>query len=724
MFNVTLMVTFSGRRALSHTPPRGTCSGVVSVRLPRHSRVATVEVSSCRRFCASPISTASVDPAHPMNVISNEEFGLFRNFLDSNANQRPEVASLSIAEPSTDDPAKRFARPLQNILLALRLGDPRRLLIHLRSIFKISQPELQEALATLPRTTFTEILYQLDPHRICNEIDPTDGVNISHGMFQILGMGSYVDYWGIRRIYVDILECLNYLVVALKATGQALQAEEHLCLIRCAGATSDPDAARWVWNDMRDSNMDFLRETEIFSEFMSARFLTIPLYNGYDKARRVLYPRDLHKNRAFFYFQNVWRLDRLRQNVRMKNMYFGLNKRENQAKDLRRKMRNMNIVARIYLFSITKGKTRQENLLYNAMIAFGRVGCLRYIGSFILRRNFGIRLGRLVYEQRSFVPSDDITSVPAHLRPSHKLMRAIVDAYGSNGAIDIAYQLIYHISKTEKLEIPHSVWHDLLEWTYVLSSRPISTMWKIVRWDFKVPHPSAVELLFHAMVEGGVEPRFEAYVILVKSLLARNHLSRIFPLMPKLVEYYDEICEEYDDAAIEYAHMVQDGVSIKEIINRYERTRFLKAKIWYDIQWICRNFLTRVRSHRLDNPLTTVTVPKFVREFNKFIPNPIRYRTSTGYVALFDPSGEKQYQTATIHHIPMKIPRGDLAQTELIVQAKRAELLHNHSLLGHLPITKLGLRTFLKSTSRARIRRRPIPKVNEDQFDEDEDELY
>ncbi|KAI1093292.1 hypothetical protein F5B19DRAFT_450913 [Rostrohypoxylon terebratum] len=711
MFDITLMITFGGRRALSHTPPKGTHSRIIGIHLHQNSRVAILNNSSCRTFYASPVSKASVDPAHAMNIISSEEFGLFRRFLDLNAKQRPGMTGPSIEKLSSTDPAEQFARPLRNILLALRLGDPRRLLIHLRSIFKISQPELQEALATLPRTTFTEILYQLDPHRICNEIDPTDGANISHGMFQILGMGSYVDYWGIRKIYVDILECLNYLVVALKATGQALHAEEHLCLIRCAGATSDPDAARWVWNDMRTSTMGFLRQTEIFSEYMSARFLTIPLYNSYDKSRRVLHPRDLHKNRTSFYFKNVWRLDRLRQNVRMKNMYFGLNKRENQAKDLRRKMRNMNIVARIYLFAITKGKTRQENLLYNSMIAFGRVGCLRYIGSFILRRNFGIHLGRLVFEERSFAPSDDITSVPAHLRPSHKLMRAIVDAYGSNGAIDVAYQLIDYISKKEKLKIPQSVWHDLLEWTYVLSSRPISTMWKIVMWDFKVPHPSAVELLFRAMVEDGVEPRFEAYVLLIKSILARNQLSRIFPFMPKLVEYYDDICERYDDAAIEYAHMVQDGVFIKEIMRRYERTRFLKAKIWHDIRWICHNFLSRVRSHRLDNPLTTITVPNFVHEFNKFVPNPIKYRTSTGYVELFDPAGEKQHQTAIVHHIPMKIPRADRAQTELIIQTKRAELLHNHSLLGHLPITKLGLYTFLKSTSRARIRRRPSPKV-------------
>ncbi|KAI1456722.1 hypothetical protein F4805DRAFT_431493 [Annulohypoxylon moriforme] len=719
MFPVTSMATIGGRQALFHTPPRGTCSRIISLRLHRHSRATTVNLSSFRRLYAS--ST----PVHATDPISSQEFDLFRDFLRPNANKSSGMAAPSVTRPSIDDLTSQFAGPLRKVLLALRQGDTWRLIINIRLVLKMDHLEIQEAIAALPRTTITEILRALDPVKISRDIDPTAGSNITPGMYQLLGMGSYVDDWGTRKIYLDLLEFSNHFVAALKATGQALQTEEYTSLLRCAGAASDLGAARWLWDDMNNSQTEEWRQPETFDEYMSSRFLTRPLYNSYDRVRRVVTPRDLHRARVKLDQRYVSKLDRLRFNVRTKRMYFGLNKGKAHAEDLQRTMRKNRPATRFY-YSLLKGNHVEENLLYTAMTAFARAGSLRFIGSKILRHYFGIHLGRLVYEERGFVPNDEIKSVPSPMRPSYRLMGAIVDAYGSNGEIALAYQIIDHISRSENIRIPRSVWHELLEWTYIMSSPPVSTMWKQADMHFKIPDPSAVEIIFDTMAEYGIKPRFEAYNILVRNLVGRHQFSKVPPLIRKLVEFYDEINMEYQDMVFEYAQLIRDGVSVSEAISRFERVRFLKARMWYDIQTICRQFLLKVRSHSLNNPLTSIAVPNFINEFRPFIPNPATYRTSTGYVSLFDPARAK-HQVSFVRHLPMAIPMKHNGKWVLQgVKARRVEMTHEHSLRGHLPMAKLGLAHLLSSTSRARLPPREV-KVSQDKSSdpsEDDDDFF
>ncbi|OTA62023.1 hypothetical protein K449DRAFT_382710 [Hypoxylon sp. EC38] len=714
------MAMFGGPRALVHTPPRGTCSRIISLRLHRRSR-ATSHINRdsfppCRSI--HPPIRGFATASQSTNSISDWDFAVFRSLLvsrkperensspyDVSANRSLDTAGSHVEKTSTNDSVKQLPRPFQKALEALQQKDIRRLLIYLRQITLMGELELQEAVAALPRTTFTELLRSLDPLCVARDADPTDQSHIPVGVYQTLHLDSYIDELGTRKLYSQLLQGMLALVGALKASGQVLQTEEYIYLLRCAGATSDPVGATWLWNDMVRDQIANWRQSETYTEYISARFLTKPLYSSYDKARRLVHPRNLHRSRIRLDSRYVERLDRLRFNTRLGRLYMGLIKDIPHAEDIMRKMRKNRPVTKLFFSLLWNHQVLNESLLCSFMIAFGRAGSLRFIGSQILHAYFGIDMKRLTYnEERDTQTSsgkNQIKSFGYRIWPTVRLMEAVVEVYGSNGEIAIAFQLVNYISKTYHIPIPRSIWQDLLEWTYVMGSPPVSSAWRRADMQFKIPTRSAVELIWDAMVSHQVQPGFEQYDILIRSLLGRHQVGKVLPFMREAVELYSAQCQEYVEATFEYAQMIKDGMRLSHVVHRYERARFRKSRMWYDIRLWCRKYLSVVRSFNPNNPLTTVAVPDFIREFRPFLPTPAQYRTATGYVSLHDPAQERIYGVR-IQHLPIFIPMRTKRKPWWLQFAKirKLSVLSRHSLAGHAPISRLGLVILLTSTSR------------------------
>ncbi|KAI1773657.1 hypothetical protein F4818DRAFT_97367 [Hypoxylon cercidicola] len=708
-----------GHRALLHArvPPRGTCSRILSLRLQRRSRSCIYDASSSLQNL--PWSTRGVTTTtSSADAISDHEFLLFRDLLtqvrpksrieDGRREITPSYTSLKTAETriatlSTDDLVGRFPNPFQRALKALQQRDTRRLLIHLRQIARLGDMELRELVAALPRTTFTEFFRSLDPLYVARDIDPTDQTLISVGVYQVLSMGSTIDDWGVRQLYSRLLRRMLILVGALKASGQGLQIEEYIYLLRCAGAASDPAGAKLIWDELRQAQTSDWRYSEAFAEFVSARFLTRPLYTGYDKTKRMVIPRNLHRSRLRLSRHRVYRLDRLRFNTRLRKLRFGLNKDQDYAEDLMRMMRKKGPASRMIAICLEDGYRMNEPLLCALMVAFGRVGSLRFVGSRILNEYFGIRMRRLVYNEAhgGDAGKTEIDNVPFRIRPSTRLMEAVVETYGSNGEIAIAFQLVDHISKTHRIAIPLRIWQDLLEWTYVMSCPPASTAWKWAGMYSKIPSSSAIELIWDTMTSAPyhIQPGFDQYNIMIRSLLGRHQFRKSLPLMREAVHLYNAHCREYEEVVFEYVQMIRTGTYIGEVMSRYERARFRKARMHYDTEWWCRKFLLNVRSFDPTNPLAIIEVPDFFREFGSFIPNPARYRTATGYVSLRDRARESPVRVNGYVRmdVPMKHRRNWIFQS---VKAKKFQLISRNSLADNSSIYKLDLLTLLTSTSR------------------------
>ncbi|KAJ2986906.1 hypothetical protein NUW58_g4809 [Xylaria curta] len=152
-------------------------------------------------------------------------------------------------------------------------GDTRRLLIRLAAIERMSRAELQDIIAAVPRTTFTEFFRALDPLRVARDCDPLDDTHTPVGMFKMLHMESIIDDWGVRKLYSRLLQHLLLLMQALQTAGHTLHPEEYISLFRCAGAASDISGAGAIWNHWFQDQPLRGENSEIYTEYIKGTFL-------------------------------------------------------------------------------------------------------------------------------------------------------------------------------------------------------------------------------------------------------------------------------------------------------------------------------------------------------------------------------------------------------------------------------------------------------------------
>ncbi len=548
----------------------------------------------------------------------------------------PSSTSIQSADP-TD--------PFQGALLAMRLGDTRRVLKHLRVIEKMSREDLVAAVAALPRTTFTEFFRALDPLRVSRDCDPIGKSHTTVGMYQVLNMTSSIDEYGVRKLYTKLLRCLLILMTTLQAAGYILHQEEYISLIRCAGASADLTCAGALWNDLNTTPHVARRTSELYTEYIKTRFLTEPLYTNYQKVARMVMPRNLHRSRLLLHIKMVSRLDAMFAYVRSRRLRFDQNKAIEDVEVLMRALRGNGPAVRLFNTVIAYHSFRvDESLLCALMIALGRSGSLHLIGEQILQRFFGIRTPHPPEEHESRAQSLSFTSEPPRVRPSVRLMRAVVETYGSNAEIGVAVQLVEHLSNAYNITIPRDVWQDLLEWTYVMSGPPASTAWKIAKLPNKIPSPQAVEMIWNAMISPpyNLIPTFQNYDILIRSLIGRrdDDLTPVLSRMREAILLYDEQCREYEAAVFEYTLYLRASILPSAIVTRFERARYKKQRMWFTIMKWCRSLFKRIPTSGANPDILHPLVPRLIEEFRPFLQNPVEYITPTGRVSLFDPATE------------------------------------------------------------------------------------
>ncbi|KAI0393130.1 mitochondrial ATPase expression-domain-containing protein [Xylariaceae sp. FL0594] len=560
-------------------------------------------------------------------------------------------------------------------LSAVRKGDTRRLIALLRTLGRLHQDEFTDTVAAVPRTTITEFFRALDPLEVAKTCDHAGTANVTVGMFKMLYLESKVDDWGIQKLYSQLFESLLTLMKALKSLGHPLHTEEYIVLLRCAGATADIPAVKTIWDDLNASTTSAWRDSEVFTEFIKARFSTEPLYTGYQKTHRMVTPRNMHRARIMLGMKNVLRLDLLRYKYRSARLFFGANRDTTRVDELQRWFRHVASALRLYKRYVSSGHDIDENFVCAIMIAFGRAGELELVGTEILWKYFGITTPRVTWlkDIRPAVPfrAHYITgrkSLPpgpeSRLRPTVRLMRAIVETYGSNGEIRLASQLVWELSRKHNIQIPQDVWQDLLEWTYIMSAPPASTAWKKAGLYDKIPEPGSVESIWQIMTTAFQnEPTFDQYSILIRTLLAHrlSNPSEAVSYMRTAVGLYHQQCQKYETAVFECTQLRRAGARLHQALHQLYRARFEKERMWYEISTWCRKLFFETQAPRttvIPNPL----IPSLVEEFRPFVKNPIEYRTPTGSVSLTDPALEPM----------MSIPTGSVRQVSLL-RRKRAQ---------------------------------------------------
>ncbi|KAI0424449.1 mitochondrial ATPase expression-domain-containing protein [Xylaria sp. FL1042] len=633
--------------------------------------------SSISRDAALYVQSLLARPRPGVGVLRSTELVEHSSASDTSMGSHGSLKS----SPTTHSTGAPPVHPFQGALLAMREGDTSRVLTQLRVIEDMDHEELQDAVMSLPRTTFTEFFRILDVLRVARDCDPVGESHVSVGMYQILNMTS-IDEYGIRRLYNKLVRRLVTLMSALQAAGYTLHLEEYISLIRCCGASSDISTIGALWNDLSSGPLLAWRNSELYTEYIKARFLTEPLYTNYRKPSRMVTPRAMHRSRLMLGAIAVRRLDVLRHRVRLKSLRFGQNKAQVDVDELMRALRVKGPAMRLFGAAISQHSFRvDESLLCALMIAFGRAGMLRAAGNQILERFFGVRNPIPIPGEPQI---QSLHSGPWRVRPSIRLIRAIVETYGSNSEISIAVQLVEHLSHTYNIPIPEDVWQDLLEWSHIMSTPPAATAWHIAKLSQKYPGSSVVEVIWDAMTSHPYyhTPTFRNYNVLIRSLISRrpDDLEPALSRMREAILLYNEQCREYEAAVFDYTLYKRTADVPSTIIGRFQRARHKKQMMWFDISEWCRLFLKNVgfsRVSAIPNPL----IPHFIEEFRPFLKNPVEYLTPTGRISLVDPIIETFVVIPAgfiEQRMPMKNSKGKWVIRRLL--QKKLEILSTHSL--------------------------------------------
>ncbi|KAI0512712.1 mitochondrial ATPase expression-domain-containing protein [Xylaria bambusicola] len=711
-------------RVLLQRAPRGTPSSTLTLRLRRcyhHPRLCRPPTA-----CSSPLhvpqsvcSSASLYPSFnrpqgfrlattsvlpPLSSLSHEAVVHVQSLLVARSNtnvlhnadhpNRSNVFDVDAGDGQIPMPtptsapyesSTQSADPFREVLISIREGDTRKALSQLHVIEEMSREEIRDAVAALPRTTFTEFFMALDPLRVARDCDSLGNYHISVGMYQLLNMTSILDDYGVRKLYTNLLQRFLILMSALKAAGHTLHLKEYIAIIRCAGAASDLSGAGHLWRDLSATPLLKWRHSELYNEFMKARFLTKPLYTSYRKTMRMVTPRNLHRSRLLLSSRTIQYLDVLQNRLRMRRLRFDLDKDSDVVSELMRKIRLPGPATRLFWTIIGYHSFRiDESLLCTIMIALGRAGSLRQIGTLILETYFNIRNPHpFPATHESQIRNYYLSSDPPRIRPTVRLMRAVVETYGSNCEISVAIQLVEHLANAYNIPIPHDVWHDLLEWTHIMSTPPASTSWRMTPLRHKVPGPQAVEMIWNVMTSPPYNhaPTFADYDILIRSLIGRRvALELVLAHMRDAIPLYDEQCREYEAAVLEHTLYLRIGTLPSTTIDRFERARYKKQMMWFKISTWCRMLLKRLPTSSR-SPIPNPLAPRFIEEFEHFLYNNIKYRTPTGHVTLFDPSLEtfRLIVTGQIKQtMPMKNRQGKWIRKKILTD--QLEIVSSHSL--------------------------------------------
>ncbi|KAI1326653.1 mitochondrial ATPase expression-domain-containing protein [Xylariaceae sp. FL0255] len=635
----------NGIRTHLQRAPKGTSSRIVSLRLQRSFR----RTWPMRHFSHSP--SAQPTTAVPL---SDNAIDLLRAMLHDEPNLKlPPSKHKTIERPPPAATHPNLSVHFKRALAAVQRHDPMMLLFNLRAITKLTDDDLRLAVDTIPRSTFTEFFRSLDPLHFAAHHDVFTDSFIPVGMYKILNMSGVIDDYGVRKLYVRLLRSLLSLMAILDQAGYNLHMDEYIILFRCAGAASDIAGVSLI---MRRLNTNpaakFRLHPDVLYAFVRARFLVHPLYTSYRKNVRAVDPWKLAPAHLRLFGTAHYGYHALRQAVRHKKLNFGLNKDTEYVDELMAKVRTKPPVDRQFRH-IVPFTDASERMLCAFIIAYGRCAQLRFVESEILLRYFSIDVTSQDFFNREnqFVDIPEPKRVqhgPKHVRPTVDLMRAIVEAYGSNAEIAMALKLVVFIYNTFRIRIPADVWLDLLEWTHLHSVPPASTAWSKVGLASKVPGEEVVKMIWETMTWApyNVVPTFRHYRVIIRSLIGIRRsqkepevLSEILLLMRQAIVFYDQACREFEEAGFAYTQQLRDSVDQTQAAARYQTARATKETMWYEIADWCRSLLKKIPVDR-ESPVPNAFTHDFIQEFRRFVQNPIEYSTSTGFVSLRDPGIE------------------------------------------------------------------------------------
>ncbi|UNI17193.1 hypothetical protein JDV02_003566 [Purpureocillium takamizusanense] len=511
----------------------------------------------------------------------------------------------------------------------------------------------------LPGPTLSELLRSFDPVASPAH-DVAHGLNITQGQTQFMDVGDLVDEFGVRTRHCRLLPALQVLIdVRGDSSSNSLTPSDYEVCLRCAGAAVGHRAAKEIWNAMAKHGVQDSRTSQTWNEFIKARFITEPLYYQFDRSRVANLARHMYSNRDPLPRERIRRMDHMRLSLNALKREPWNRRREEPDEDLRRLLR------RRYDFSAYKnhwvralyyGLEMDEALLCTSIIAFARSSSLDHV-TMILKSYYGIEIEAAADQPAGIHISGGVDLLSdSPLRPTVRLLDAIVEAFGAMSLIPLGMKLVDFVSRRYDVPIPAATWSNTLSWTYVCASKPFQSMRRL-RDDWQDTATSADDVLqvWNVMTSEphNVEPSFDDYDIYVKTLLKKQSFDTALDVIRhNILPYYDSLVEEYEKALLD--EILQNDIALppsSSALTTPARRRRLQAQLRKDdahhriSSWFTR-LLKSASGNRLHRvgPFARVLVPDLLAEFPEFFHPQIRYRTEQGHVQLERPEATRRFE--------------------------------------------------------------------------------
>ncbi|KXH69180.1 hypothetical protein CSAL01_06006 [Colletotrichum salicis] len=600
------------------SPPRGTPSKILAARLRR----------CYGHYSPFPMTTASARTLIPRNGLDLSARCMSQSHKLSFDTSTPAIES----RPDYSSPDAHLA----DLLRAVQSQDTTQILESVKGLARHPRAiEAADALQKLSPTTFSEIVRSLDPSRVGPRSDATHGLRIENGLGQYSSLASVADRFGVPKIYKDTFESLRTLFGLRSHHDNEPSRLDYVVLLRCAGAASDVQAAKELWYMTKGGDNGHHRNGQDYTEYFKTRFLTDPAYSHNDKSRLRVRPRNLHGRRKKFKDTRIlWPLEKLRLN-RFANGRFTYGRASwEPTHDLHRLLSLPAPVERLNASIRKKHKVVDEEFYCAYLVACARAGSVREMTR-ILYNVWGILTTDRDHRAAKIVSAKKADSIRRTPTPTQPLIDAIVQSFGCTGHVIIAKKLIEYISTEWGIPISPNTWSSLLEWTYLMSSRPVVQEYKAIGDKNRVVRANDVLAVWDAMTVNlhlG-KPGSRDVDLYTRTLVASGRLNEAWDSLRRTCADYDLLCKDVEAALFETLFPSPPPASI----SRHHRLKAQQHMSWYSIQRLCQQWL-REASVRLSREpsLGSQIIPDFVNDFRRFLPDPITYSTYGGTVRILN----------------------------------------------------------------------------------------
>lgn len=513
----------------------------------------------------------------------------------------------------------------------------------------------------LPASTFSEILRSIDP-LLSPEVDIAHGLNVTQGHAQFSFPGMLLNQFGVRKVHHGILQGVRTLM-AIRSQAPSPHgptAADYEVAMRCAGAAVDYQQAKEFWAAMAAQGLQDSRTSKSWADFIKARFMVEPAYYQFDRARVAFLARDLYSNHNPRPMSVIKRLDNIRFSVNALKTEPWNRRIDQLDEDMRRLLRRRHgykSYKNHWIRGLYYGHEMDEELLCTSMVAFSRSSSVYSIKKLILESYYGIVISE---EDAAGHPADVRISggrdfaPDSALKPSPRLLHAIVEAFGAMSHIVLGTKLLDFVSRRYGIPIPHETWSSLLNWTYVSASKPFKPIRNIYTGSLSTASSAAdVRHIWDVMTAEpySITPTFADLDIYVKTLLNQRSFGQAIdairahalPHYSALVNTYhtavaDEILQLDALASLDRAHA---SALTSQATLRRRQAQLLKDHTHHLISaWFARLLKSASATKARQGSFMRVRVPDLLREFPDFFHPQIRYRTAQGHVVLVRPEGD------------------------------------------------------------------------------------